>query len=121
MSSEVELSKDRIIEEGHNMLIIIQMTLGEEILEEHEITEIKILEVNIEVIIEMTTLEEGRSRSREKQYLGNFRRNDRSSSSRSRSGLRTTGNKDRIRCLKHRECDHFTKGCLNLQTEKEPE
>ena len=34
------------------------MTLGENILEEHRIIEVKILEVGVEVIIEMTTLEE---------------------------------------------------------------
>ena len=43
--------------------------------------------------------ERGTSRSRERQYSGNFRRNDRSSSSRSRSGLRASTNRDRIRCL----------------------
>ena len=42
---EVELSIDRIIEEGHNMLTIIEVTLGGEILEEHKITEVKSLEV----------------------------------------------------------------------------
>ena len=55
---EVELSMDRIIEEGHNMLTIIEMTLGEEILEECRIIEVKILEVDIEVTIEMKNLEE---------------------------------------------------------------
>ena len=63
----------------------------------------------------------GRSRSREGQYSGNFRRNDRSSSSRSWSGLRARTNRDRIRCFKCREYDHLAKDCPNLQTEKEPE
>ena len=54
----VELSMDRIIKEGHSMLIIIEMTLGEEILEECKITEVKILEVDIEVTIEVKTLKE---------------------------------------------------------------
>ena len=45
----------------------------------------------------------------------------RSSSNRSRSGLRASSNRDRIRCLKCREYDHFAKDCLNSQTEKEPE
>ena len=53
--TEIEVSMDRIMEEGCNMLILIQMTLGEEILEEHKIIEVRILEVNIEVIIEMRT------------------------------------------------------------------
>ena len=34
------------------------MTLGEKILEECKIIEVKILEVDIEIIIEMTTLEQ---------------------------------------------------------------
>ena len=62
-----------------------------------------------------------RSRSRERQYSGNFRRNDTSSSSRSRSGLRASTNKDRVRCFKCREYDHFAKKFPNSQTEREPE
>ena len=54
----VELSIDRIIEEGSNMITVIEMTLGEEILEEHKIIEVKISEVDIKVTIEMKTLEE---------------------------------------------------------------
>ena len=49
---------DRIIEGGHNKLTIIELTLGEEILEECRITEVKILEVDTEVATEMRTLEE---------------------------------------------------------------
>ena len=49
----------------------------------------------------------GRSRSREGQYSGNLRRNDRSSSSRSTSGLRASTNRDKVRCFKCREYDHF--------------
>ena len=49
---------DKTIEEGHNMLIPIEMILGEKILEKHKIIEVRILEVYIEVIIETTTLEE---------------------------------------------------------------
>ena len=56
--SEVEVSIDRIIEEGHNMLIIIEMTLGEEILGNHKIMEVSIIELDIETIIEITILEE---------------------------------------------------------------
>ena len=63
----------------------------------------------------------GRSKSRERQYSGNFSKYDRSSSSRSRSGLRVSTNRDRIRCFKCQEYDHFTKGCTNSQTEKQPE
>ena len=63
----------------------------------------------------------GQSRSRERQYSDTFRRIDRNSSSRSRSGSRASINRDRIRCFKCREYDHFAKDCLNSQTEKEPE
>ena len=45
--SEVEVSMNRIIEKGHNMLILIEMTLGEKILEKCTIIEVKILKVAI--------------------------------------------------------------------------
>ena len=41
------------------------------------------------------------------------------SRTRSRSGSRTSSNRDRIRCFKHREYDHFAKYCPNVSvTEK---
>ena len=40
-------------EEGHSMIKIIEVTLGEEMLEEH-----KILEVDVGVMLEVTILEE---------------------------------------------------------------
>ena len=54
----VQLGMDRIIEEGCNMLIIIEITLGEEILGQHKIIEVSIIEVDIETTKEMTILEE---------------------------------------------------------------
>ena len=63
----------------------------------------------------------GRSKSRDRQYSGNFSKNDRISSSRSRSGSRASTNWVRIRCFKCRKYDHFTKDCPTLQIEKEPE
>ena len=78
--SEVEVSMDRIRGQDHVMSIIIEMTLEETISEKHKITEVKILEVGKEGIIEMTTFGRSRSRSRERQYSGNLSRNDRSSS-----------------------------------------
>ena len=36
-----------------------------------------------------------------------------------RSGSKASTNRDRIRCLKCREYNHFAKDCLNLDTEKE--
>ena len=53
----VELSMNRIIEEGCNMLIIIEMTLGEEILGKCKIMEVSLIEVDIDAIIGTTALE----------------------------------------------------------------
>ena len=64
--------------------------------------------------------ERGRSRSRDRQYSDNTRMNDRSSI-RSRSGSRASTNRDRIRCYKCREYDHFTKDCPTFKVEKESE
>ena len=66
--------------------------------------------------------ERGRSRSRERSFSGNInnRRNDRSiRNSRSRPGSRTSTNRDRIRCYKCREYDHFTKDCPTSKEERE--
>ena len=63
--------------------------------------------------------ERGRSRSRERQYQGNIRRNNRSGSSRSRSGSRVSTNRDRIRCYECNEYDHFAEDCLTTKVEKE--
>ena len=50
------------------------------------------------------------------------RRDDRSiSNSRLRSGLRTSTNRDRIRCFEYREYDHFVKNCLMTQANIEVE
>ena len=54
----IELNMYRITEEGCNMLIIIEMTIGEKMLEECKNIEVKILEVDIEVTIETMTFEE---------------------------------------------------------------
>ena len=55
---EVELSMHKIIEEGHSMIKITEVILGKEILEKCKITDIRILEVDIEVTLGMTKLEE---------------------------------------------------------------
>ena len=55
--SKVEVSMDRFIEEDCNMFIPKEMILGEKILEEHKIIEVRILDMDIEVIIEMIILE----------------------------------------------------------------
>ena len=54
---EVELSIDRIIEVDYSILIIIEMTLGEEMLEKCKIIEVRIIEVDVETTTEMTILE----------------------------------------------------------------
>ena len=56
--TEVEVSMDKAIEGGCIMSITTEMTLDETILEKHEITENKIIEVDTEGIIEMIILEE---------------------------------------------------------------
>ena len=49
---------NRIVEEGCNMLTIIEMTLREKILDEYRIIEVKILEVHVEVTMKIKILEE---------------------------------------------------------------
>ena len=55
---EVELSTDRIKGEGCNMITTIEVTLGEELIEEGKTMEVKILVVDIEVTIERKIFEE---------------------------------------------------------------
>ena len=61
-----------------------------------------------------------RSRSLDRQDRG--RRRDRSASNgRSRSGSRVSTNRDRIRCFKCREYNHFARECLTRQENREIE
>ena len=55
---QVGFSIDRVIKEGCNMLVTIEMTLGEVMLKECKIIEVNILEEDIEVTLEMTIMEE---------------------------------------------------------------
>ena len=103
---------DKTREEGHSMIKIIEVTLGEEILEEHRIIEVRILEVD-RGNFRNDNIVKGRSKSGERQYPGNFRRSERSSS-RSRSGSRASTNRDSIRCFKCRGYNHFAKDCPNI-------
>ena len=111
----VEFSTDKITEVGQGMIKVTGMTLGGN------------FRGNTRMYLNQNfrrqnnrcgyrgnyrneNYERGRSRSTERSYSGNIRRNDRSSSnSRSRSGSRVSTNRDRIRCYKCREYDHFTK------------
>ena len=76
--------------------------------------------MDIEGIIETIIFGRDRSRSRDRQYSDNMRRNNRNSS-RSRTGSRASTNSDRNRCYKCRKYDHFAKDCPTLQVEKESE
>ena len=60
-----------------------------------------------------------RSRSRGRYLDNSNRRRDRSS--RSRSGSRASTNRDRIRCYKCREYDHFVKDCPTTKEERQVE
>ena len=60
----------------------------------------------------------GRSRSRERQYQGSIRKNDRGSSSRSRSESGVSINRDRTRHYKFREYNHFAKDCSTIKIEE---
>ena len=62
-----------------------------------------------------------RNRSRERAFVGNYRRDRSSGSERSRSGSRTSTNRDRIRCYACREYDHFARNCPNSREERDLE
>ena len=55
---EIDLSIERIIVEGCNMITIIEVTLGEEILGGCKIIEAKLLDLDIDINIKMEILEE---------------------------------------------------------------
>ena len=65
----------------------------------------------------------GRNRSRERTFMRNYSsgRDRSSSNSRSRSGSRASTNRDRIRCYKCREYDHFARDCPNSREERDLE
>ena len=100
------------------MIKIKEVILEEKILERHKIKKVRILEED-RGSFRNNNFERGRSRSRDRQYSGTFRRNDRNSS-RSRSFSRVSTNRDRIRCFKCREYNDFVKDCPNIsETENE--
>ena len=79
----------------------------------------RIIELGIRENYRNENYERGRSRSRERQYQGNIRRNGRTSSSTSRLGSKASTNRDRLRSYKCREYDHFAKDYLATKVEKE--
>ena len=62
-----------------------------------------------------------RNRLRERAFVGNYRRDRSSASDRSRSGSRTSTNRDRIRCYVCREYDHLMRDCPNSREERDLE
>ena len=64
-----------------------------------------------------------RNRSTERSFSRNYNnnRNMSTNNSRSRSGSRASTNRDRIRCYKCREYDHFKRNCPTSREEKEIE
>ena len=110
-------SMDKIIETGQDMNRIIQTILGEKISEEIwewiRITEDRIIGMDIKEVIKMRIMKEV-ERGLKRQYWDNNRRNDRSSSSRSRSGSRANTSRDTFRFYKHIECNYFAKDCGSM-------
>ena len=71
----------------------------------------------------MMATTEGRNRSRERSFSGNYgsNRTRSTSNSRLRSGSRPSTNRDRIRCYYCREYDHFMRDCPTSRKEREIE
>ena len=92
---------DRIIEIALGIIRTIEMIKAQEILEgiweQIKIIQDRITEEDMEEITEIIIMKKVEV-GLEKQFSDNARRNDRSSSSRSRSGIRTSTKRDRIRC-----------------------
>ena len=62
-----------------------------------------------------------RNRSRERPFVGNYRRDRSSSNDGSRARSRASTNRDIIRCYKCREYDHFARDCPNTREERDLE
>ena len=115
---------DWVVEIGDNLWIIgpdriTEVTILEGTLED-------IVDKIIEEIMEMKGINNynrDRNRLRERTFTRNYssNRDRRSSNSRSRSGSRANTKRDRIRCYKCREYDHFTKDCPNSREERDLE
>ena len=117
---QIDLSMEKSIEKGLNMFRIIEEeTLRREKLKGAQNYRRPTFRREYRANHRNSNFDRGRSRSRDRKLSGNFRRNDRSST-RSRSGLRTSTNRDKIRCFRCREYYHFAKDCANVTvTEKD--
>ena len=108
-----DISLDHMTEAG----AMIQIATQNRIIEVIDLG--KILEEIVDRIIEKGTEMKGmvnnnnrdKNRSRERTFVGNYRRDRSSSNDRSRSGSRTSMKRDRIRCYTCREYDHFERDC----------
>ena len=82
----------------------------------------KITEEAIEMIDIMTTIETGTDQDKEHlQEITAVAEDISSSNIRSRSGSRANTNRDRIRCYKCREYDHFARDCPSSREERDLE
>ena len=92
----------------------------------YQILKDKTVEESTEIIIEVKVIVEveigiGLEKDHFLENLSNSRNNRSTSNSRSRSGSRASINRDRIRCYKCREYDHFAKDCPTSREERELE
>ena len=114
MNKIIEVGQDKILVIEVIMEIIWEVTqgMGDKI----------IIETDSEVILEIKVMKETGVDHMVGRLWDNNRRDDRSvSNSRSRSGLRASTNRGRIRCFECWEYDHFTRDCPTTQTDREVE
>ena len=111
----------KIIEAGQDMILVVEVVMGiiQEVIQGMEGIIIVIIGI-IRGNYKNQNYDRNRSRSYERQNRDG--RDSRSATnSRSRLGSRASTNRDRIRCFKCREYDHFTRECLTRQASREVE
>ena len=100
----------RVIEDMEEVEVIIEGVILEEVVFMEELIpleEMKIIGIEIEKIEGLG----GQSRSRERERARS------QSITRSHSNSRPSMNRDRVRCFRCREYDHFANKCPNLPTD----